>query len=92
MIDIASLHRKSGSKKILGKFFATSGYRDLAEYLRESGLEDKEIAMRSQAYRGAVGIAKVHPSVVIEYLRWVDFGIYANWVDKKVSVPEAPQG
>ena len=84
MIDIAVLHRKSGSTKILGKFFATSAYRNASEYLTEQGVEEKEITMRHQAHRGAVGISKVHPLIVIEYLRWVDYDAYAGYIQEKL--------
>jgi hypothetical protein len=92
MIDIAALHRKSGSTKILGKFFATSGYKATANYLSMTGLPEEEIVQRRQAHRGAVGIAKVHPMLVIEYLRWVDFDTYANWVRKHVEEAKSEQG
>ena len=85
MIDIAKLHRKSGNKKILGKFFATSGYKNSADYLRSTGLSDNEITVGSQAHRGAVGVSKVHPVIFIEYLRWADFDNYADWVDEQMK-------
>ena len=84
MIDIAKLHRKSGSNKILGKFFATSGYRLAAEHLSSEDVPDNEITVKHQAHRGAVGISKVHPLIVIEYLRWVDYEAYAGYIQEKL--------
>ena len=85
MIDIAALHRKSGNSKILGKFFATAGYKKCHDYLTNSGLEEEDIAVRTQAYRGAVGIAKVHKLVAMEYIRWVDYNTYANLLEKRLD-------
>lgn len=86
MIDIAELHRKSNSKKILGKFFATSSYRKAAEHLASTGLAEADIVQKRQAYRGAVGVAKVHPFLVMEYLRWVDYEAYAVYIHKKLKL------
>ncbi len=91
MIDIAALHRKAGSAKVLGKFFATAGYKSTREYLLSKGVPEEEIVSRTQAYRGAVGISKVHPLVVIEYLRWCHFPTYAKWVLSKVREEAADE-
>ena len=80
MIDIAAIHRKSGSKKILGKFFETAAYKHTHAYLTDIGIEEKDIADRRHAYRGAVGISYVHPMVALEYFRWADFNKYASWI------------
>ena len=85
MIDIAKLHRDSGSDKILAKFFATAAYRKMAAYLVSQGVKPEEIVQKRQAHRGAVGIAKVHSLVAMEYLRWVDFDTYANLLEKRLG-------
>ena len=80
MIDIAELHRQSGSKKILGKFFATSGYLKAVEHLKYTGIKEADIVQKSHAHRGTVGVAKVHPLIMIEYLRWADYEAYAEFI------------
>lgn len=91
MIDIAAIHRKSGSKKILGKFFETAAYKHTHAYLTDIGIEEKGIVDRRHAYRGAVGISYVHPMVALEYFRWADFKKYASWILLRMN-PEAENG
>lgn len=91
MIDIAYIHRKSGSKKILGKFFETAAYKQTRAYLTDIGIDEKDIVDRRHAYRGAVGISYVHPMVALEYFRWADFKKYASWILLRMN-PEAEDG
>lgn len=89
MIDIAKYHRKSGDDRAVARFFASAIFKDVQAFLTKCGYDEKEIVKRTNSYRGAPSVAMVHPMVVVEYLRWLDYDRYAAWVMKKIEEDRA---
>ena len=87
LVDIAAMYRRHPNppKKPFSYFFTSRGFQMASQYLRDAQqLPEHEIAVRTMPHRGSPSIAKVHPLVALEFLRWLDYGkFHESWL--KVS-------
>ena len=81
MIDIYKLYRSSPeeNRKPFNRFFESKGYVQAFEHLKyERGLEESSILKRSRGSIHAPATALVHPLVVLEFVRWMNYGTYVD--------------
>lgn len=78
LYDIAQLHRKHANPRVFSHFFLSAGYKKVHTYLKSTQVPDSEILIRSMPSKGHPSMAKVHPLVLLEYIRWADYPKYAS--------------
>ena len=88
LVDIAQLYRKHPNpRKPFSYFFNSRAYSQAYEYLKEQKkLPENHIIVRSMPYRGSPSSAKVHPLIVVEFVRWLDYGRYHDQMMKFYGV------
>lgn len=92
MFDLAAYHAKRNPPMALSRFFSTKGFKTMRAFLLAQGLTDRQISYREKPHKGTPTVAMVHPTIVVEYLRWADMQTYMRWVySKMVHEPEQAQ-
>lgn len=78
LIDIAAMYKRiPNPRKPFSYFFSSRGYTTAYNYLRdEKKLPEHHILVRAMPSRGNPSVARVHPLVAVEFLRWVDYDKY----------------
>jgi hypothetical protein len=85
LIDIATWYkRQANPRRPFSYFFKSRGFQLAEQYLKEEvGLSDAEIMVREMPSRGHPTVAKVHPIIAVEFLRWLDYGIFYHQAMKQ---------
>lgn len=81
MIDIYKLYRNSPEegRKPFNRFFESKGYVQAFEHLRyDKNLDEGSIIKRSRGNIHAPATARAHPLVVLEFVRWMNYGAYVD--------------
>ena len=81
VIDIYKLYRSSPEegRKPFNRFFESKGYVQAFEHLRyDRGLDEGSILKRSRGSIHAPATARVHPLVALEFVRWMNYGVYVD--------------
>ena len=81
MIDIYSLYRNSSAegRKPFNRFFESKGFMQAFEHLRyDRGLDEGTIIKRSRGNIHAPATARVHPLIALEFVRWMNYGVYVD--------------
>ena len=78
LIDITKTHRTLKDKRAISEFFRSAGYKRALGYLQDAGLTEEEVVVRSPAHRSSPSAAKVHAVIMMEYVRWVDYGKFCD--------------
>jgi hypothetical protein len=87
MIDLSEIHKQANCDMSLSRFFKLKAYTDTVDYLRRHGVPQNKISYFQRPYRGSQTIAYAHPIIAIEFLRWVNYDKYLDWVGKTVRLP-----
>ena len=84
LIDIARMYNTiKNPRRPFSYFFKSRGFQMAEEYLRDvKELPDGEIMIREMPSRGHPTVAKVHPMIAVEFIRWLDYGVFYQQVMK----------
>ena len=78
LVDIAKAHRNTQDKRPVAEFFRSAGYKRAMDYLHSVDITEETAVARTPAHRSNPAVAKVHPIIMMEYVRWVDYGKYCS--------------
>ena len=84
LIDIAKMYKSVKSpRRPFSYFFKSRGFQLAELHLKEDlELPENQIMIRKMPSRGNPTVAKVHPIIAVEFIRWLDFGVYTQQVMK----------
>jgi hypothetical protein len=86
LFDIAELYRRSPNPaKPFSYFFNSRGYKTAHAHLRQQGLPENQILIREMPSRTNPSVAKVHPLILVEFLRWYSYEHFARIVNERLS-------
>lgn len=86
MIDIANIYRRhQNPRRPFSYFFTSKGYKAAYDYLRSQDYADHQILIREMPFRTNPSVAKVHPLIATEFVRWLDYPRFARIVNDRLS-------